>query len=191
MPFTSSYELSHGNHQALRHELLDKMVILKLNGGLGTTMGCTWPKSAIDVRNDLSFLDMTVRQVEFLNSMYGVDVPLVLMNSFKTHETTAKIIRKYRMHNLTIHTFMQSCFPRVIKDTLLPMPAGPFGEGPSDEWYPPGHGDVYQALFSSGLLENLINQGKEVRAQAAYPPRTHCFFADCVASPRPISVCIY
>lgn len=35
-------------------------------------MGCTWPKSAIEVRNDLSFLDLTVRQVEYLNSMYGV-----------------------------------------------------------------------------------------------------------------------
>lgn len=41
-------------------------------GGLGTSMGCTWPKSAIEVRNDLSFLDLTVRQVEYLNSMYGV-----------------------------------------------------------------------------------------------------------------------
>ena len=49
--------------QALRHELLDKVVILKLNGGLGTSMGCTWPKSAIEVRSDLSFLDLTVRQV--------------------------------------------------------------------------------------------------------------------------------
>lgn len=49
--------------QALRHELLDKLVVVKLNGGLGTTMGCTLPKSAIEVRQDLSFLDMTVRQV--------------------------------------------------------------------------------------------------------------------------------
>lgn len=39
--------------------------------------------------------------------MYGVDVPLVLMNSFNTHEETVRIIRKYRMHNLSIHTFNQ------------------------------------------------------------------------------------
>ncbi|CAM9613525.1 unnamed protein product [Choristocarpus tenellus] len=147
--------------QALRHELLDKMVILKLNGGLGTSMGCTWPKSAIEVRSDLSFLDLTVRQVEYLNSMYGVDVPLVLLDSFKTHETTAKIIRKYRMHNLTIHTFIQSCYPRINKDTLQPVPLRPFGESPPSEWYPPGHGDVYHSLYRSGLLENLITQGKE------------------------------
>lgn len=47
----------------LLHALLDKLVILKLNGGLGTTMGCSFPKSAIEVRQELSFLDMTVKQV--------------------------------------------------------------------------------------------------------------------------------
>ena len=46
-------------------------------------------------------------QVEYLNSLYGVDVPLLLMNSFKTDEITIKMINKYRMHNLTIHTFLQ------------------------------------------------------------------------------------
>lgn len=59
---------------------------MKLNGGLGSTMGCNLPKSAIEVRQEMSFLDMTVRQVEYLNSLYGVDVPLILMNSFKTDE---------------------------------------------------------------------------------------------------------
>lgn len=54
--------------QALRHELLQKVVICKLNGGLGTTMGCRGPKSAIEVRSQLTFLDLTVRQVEVLNS---------------------------------------------------------------------------------------------------------------------------
>lgn len=48
------------------------VVLWFIAGGLGTSMGCTWPKSAIEVRNDLSFLDLTVRQVEYLNSMYGV-----------------------------------------------------------------------------------------------------------------------
>lgn len=93
--------------EKLRHALLDKLVILKLNGGLGTTIGCQGPKSAIELREDLSFLDLTVRQVEYLNSVHGVDVPLVLMNSFNTHEETVRIIRKYRMHNLSIHTFNQ------------------------------------------------------------------------------------
>lgn len=28
-------------------------------------------------------------------------------------------------------------------------------------WYPPGHGDMYQALYNSGLLEKFIKEGKE------------------------------
>ncbi|ETI39877.1 hypothetical protein, variant 3 [Phytophthora nicotianae CJ01A1] len=136
-------------------------VILKLNGGLGTTLGCEGPKSAIEVRQDLSFLDLTVRQVEYLNSVYGVDVPLVLMNSFNTHEETVRIIRKYRMHNLSIHTFNQSCYPFIIKETMLPLPNTKYDRSTREKWFPPGHGDVYNALFESGLLENLINQGKE------------------------------
>lgn len=44
--------------------LLDKLAILKLNGGLGTTMGCTGPKSVIEVREGMSFLDLTIRQIE-------------------------------------------------------------------------------------------------------------------------------
>ena len=52
--------------------LLDKLVVLKLNGGLGTSMGCQGPKSLISVRNDQTFLDLTVRQIEV--SLCGVCV---------------------------------------------------------------------------------------------------------------------
>ena len=44
--------------------LLDKLVVVKLNGGLGTSMGCTGPKSVISVRNELTFLDLNVQQIE-------------------------------------------------------------------------------------------------------------------------------
>ena len=40
------------------------MAVLKLNGGLGTTMGCVGPKSAIEVRDGMTFLDLSVRQIE-------------------------------------------------------------------------------------------------------------------------------
>ena len=73
--------------------MLEKLVVIKLNGGLGTSMGCSGPKSVIPVRNDLTFLDLTVQQIEFLNKKYDANVPLVLMNSFNTDEDTHKIIR--------------------------------------------------------------------------------------------------
>ncbi|GBG69654.1 hypothetical protein CBR_g4484 [Chara braunii] len=123
--------------------LLSKLAVLKLNGGLGTTMGCTGPKSVIVVRNDLTFLDLIVKQIEVLNSKYGADVPLILMNSFNTHDDTA-----------------ESRYPRVVVDDFVPLP----NKGRNDKaaWYPPGHFDVFPALVNSGVLDKLIAEGREI-----------------------------
>lgn len=45
-------------------DCLNKLVVVKLNGGLGTSMGCKGPKSLISVRNENTFLDLTVQQIE-------------------------------------------------------------------------------------------------------------------------------
>uniref|UniRef100_A0A0B7AN08 UTP--glucose-1-phosphate uridylyltransferase n=1 Tax=Arion vulgaris TaxID=1028688 RepID=A0A0B7AN08_9EUPU len=140
--------------------LLDKLVVIKLNGGLGTSMGCTGPKSAIQVRNELTFLDLNVQQIEYLNKSHGVDVPLVLMNSFNTDDDTQKILRKYSQIKVSIVTFNQSRFPRINRDTLMPVPRS-FTEESIEGWYPPGHGDVYSSLYNSGLLDKFINEGKK------------------------------
>ncbi|KAH9675009.1 UTP--glucose-1-phosphate uridylyltransferase 1 [Citrus sinensis] len=123
-------------------KLLDKLVVLKLNGGLGTTMGCTGPKSVIEVRNGLTFLDLIVIQIENLNAKYGCNVPLLLMNSFNTHDDTSK-----------------SQYPRLCADDFVPLPCK--GKTDKDGWYPPGHGDVFPSLMNSGKLDALISQGKE------------------------------
>lgn len=140
-------------------DFLSKLAVLKLNGGLGTTMGCVGPKSAIEVREGMSFLDLTVRQIEYLNNANDVSVPLVLMNSFNTDVETKKIIQKYAGHKLQIFTFNQSRFPRIQKDSLTPLPSR-FDDS-NDSWYPPGHGDLFEALANSGTLDVLLNQGKE------------------------------
>ncbi|CAF1697670.1 unnamed protein product [Brassica napus] len=139
--------------------LLDKLVVLKLNGGLGTTMGCTGPKSVIEVRDGLTFLDLIVIQIENLNNRYGCKVPLVLMNSFNTHDDTQKIVEKYTNSNVDIHTFNQSKYPRVVADEFVPWPSK--GKTDKDGWYPPGHGDVFPSLMNSGKLDAFISQGKE------------------------------
>ncbi|KAG6334948.1 hypothetical protein ID866_4146 [Astraeus odoratus] len=74
---------------------LNKLAVLKVNGGLGTSMGMTGAKSALEVKDDMTFLDLTVRQIEHLNMTNRVDVPLILMTSFNTHEDTLRIIKKY------------------------------------------------------------------------------------------------
>ncbi|KAJ6369463.1 hypothetical protein OIU76_027816 [Salix suchowensis] len=140
-------------------KLLDKLVVLKLNGGLGTTMGCTGPKSVIEVRNGLTFLDLIVIQIENLNKKYGCSVPLLLMNSFNTHDDTQKIIEKYSNSNIEIHTFNQSQYPRIVVDDFVPLPSK--GHTDKDGWYPPGHGDVFPSLKNSGKLDALLSKGKE------------------------------
>lgn len=146
-----------GNNESTSN--LSKLAVLKLNGGLGTSMGCVGPKSIIEVREGKSFLDLSVRQIEHLNRQYDVNVPFILMNSFNTDEDTQTIIKKYQSHNVTIKTFNQSRFPRVFKDSLLPVPKNV--DDTIDCWYPPGHGDLFESITNSGILDELIAQGKE------------------------------
>ncbi|CAG8676724.1 15636_t:CDS:2, partial [Cetraspora pellucida] len=140
-------------------ELLNKLAVLKLNGGLGTTMGCVGPKSVIEVRDGMTFLDLSVRQIEYLNRKYDVNVPFILMNSFNTDDDTMRIVQKYGSHKIDILTFNQSRYPRINKESLLPMPRTPSGD--ISQWYPPGHGDLFESMHNSGILDRLIAEGKE------------------------------
>ncbi|CAB1436587.1 unnamed protein product [Pleuronectes platessa] len=147
---------------------LNKLAVVKLNGGLGTSMGCKGPKSLISVRSENTFLDLTVQQIEHLNKTFNTDVPLVLMNSFNTDEDTKKILLKYKHYKVKIHTFNQSRYPRINKESLLPIARtmGTSGES-AEAWYPPGHGDVYASFSNSGLLDRLLAEGKDRPSGAA------------------------
>lgn len=81
------------------------------------------------------------------------------MNSFNTDDDTSRIIKKFRGHNVDILTFNQSRYPRVHKETSLPVPRD--ASSPIQEWYPPGHGDLFEALANSNLLDRLLAEGKE------------------------------
>jgi UTP--glucose-1-phosphate uridylyltransferase len=93
-----------------------------------------------------------------LHETYGVDVPLVLMNSFNTHKDTEKLLRKYKTVDCKLVAFNQSKFPRIFKEALRPMPVNCSEDS---EWYPPGHGDLYESLNQSGVLLQLLDEGKE------------------------------
>lgn len=142
--------------------LLNQLVVLKLNGGLGTSMGCKGAKSLISVRNENTFLDLTIKQIEHLNETHGCDVPLVLMNSFHTDQETEDILKKYSRRHVQILTFTQSRFPRINKESRLPLARSLSMDGANAEaWYPPGHGDVYASLHRSGLLHRFLSQGRK------------------------------
>jgi UTP--glucose-1-phosphate uridylyltransferase len=141
---------------------VSKLAILKLNGGLGTTMGCTGPKSVIEVRNGKTFLDLIVDQVHELKETTGHSVPLVLMNSFNTHEETGHVVRRYE-NLVDIYSFEQSQHPRFTPGDHMPAVTA-MSKATIDAkhfWYPPGHGDVFEALCNSGTLEKLEKRGVE------------------------------
>ncbi|MFV0348287.1 MAG: UTP--glucose-1-phosphate uridylyltransferase [Halodesulfovibrio sp.] len=132
-------------------------VVIKLNGGLGTSMGMTYAKSLITVRDGQSFLEIIVRQTRALTQLCGKDVPLALMNSFSTDADTADALRKLDAEDMIPNCFMQHKFPKVDRTTLLPAE---YPESRGHEWNPPGHGDLYSALALSGLLDKLLKAGR-------------------------------
>lgn len=147
-------------HHLTVRSLLNKLVVVKLNGGLGTRMKCDSPKSLLPVRNDLTFLDLTVQQIENLNVEFGSNVPLVLMNSFSTVDETEKMLKKYRNLRIKIHTFLQSRYPRITADTFALLPMS-YDDPDKHVWYPPGHGDFYESFYKSGLIDKFKEEGKE------------------------------
>ena len=147
--------------------MLARLVVIKLNGGLGTSMECKGPKSTTRVRGDQSFLDLTVQQMEHFNKECDSDVPLVFMNSFNTEVDTEKTIAKYAGFRTRIITFNQSRYPRIDKDTLMPIAMSPRTRDNINAWYPPGHGDFYQAFSNAGVLDEMIREG-----------RTYCFISN-------------
>lgn len=130
---------------------LGRVVMIKLNGGLGTSMGLEKAKSLLVVKKDFTFLDIIARQA------INAGVPLVLMNSFATREDTLDALRDYKelQTGLPID-FLQHKVPKVDQRDLSPVE---WPANPELEWCPPGHGDIYTALVTSGLLETLTSAG--------------------------------
>jgi UTP--glucose-1-phosphate uridylyltransferase len=139
---------------------LERAVVLKLNGGLGTSMGMTQAKSLLEIKDGYSFLDVIVRQVLHLRERHGTDIPLVFMNSFATRDDTLAALEPYpdlELEGIPLD-FVQGKVPKLLADSLEPAE---WEEDPALEWAPPGHGDVYTSLATSGTLDTLLEWGYE------------------------------
>ncbi len=139
---------------------LDRVVVIKLNGGLGTGMGLEKAKSLLPAKNGLTFLDIIARNIQALRKRQHAAVPLLLMNSFSTEQDSMKAMDAYpdlAQQSLPL-SFLQNRIPKIDSNTMGPVN---WQENPSLEWCPPGHGDIYTALQTSGTLEQLLQQGFE------------------------------
>jgi UTP--glucose-1-phosphate uridylyltransferase len=137
--------------------LVDSAIVLKLNGGLGTSMGMTKAKSLIEAKDGKTFLDIIVGQVLSLRDRYGARVPLVLMNSFATRDDSLAALAAHPEIDSDVPLdFLQNKVPKIRADDLQPVS---WPADPRLEWAPPGHGDLYTALVTSGMLDTLLEHG--------------------------------
>lgn len=135
---------------------LERTAVIKLNGGLGTSMGLQTAKSLIRAKDGLSFLDCAALQVRSLREQYGVRVPFVLMNSFSTdHDSEQALAHHEGLDSDIPMRFVQHKFPKIMREDLSPAS---WPTAPSLEWNPPGHGDLYPALISSGMLTQMLER---------------------------------
>ena len=139
-------------------DVLDRLVIVKLNGGLGTSMGLDGPKSTLEVKPGANFLDVLARQVLTLRERHSARLPLVLMNSAVTRDPSLKVLD--HDGDLSVpgvpRDFLQGREPKIRASDFEPVQ---WPADPELEWCPPGHGDIYPALASSGTLDALLDAG--------------------------------
>lgn len=139
-------------------DALARTAVIKLNGGLGTSMGIDRAKSLLPVREGRSFLDLTIEQVRHARMAYGVTLPLILMNSFRTRQDSLAALAvepDLAVAGLPLD-FLQNQEPKLLVSDLTPVQ---WPADPSLEWCPPGHGDIYTALLTSGVLQALLARG--------------------------------
>jgi UTP--glucose-1-phosphate uridylyltransferase len=148
-------ELDEGDPTAI-----ERVVVLKLNGGLGTSMGMSKAKSLLEVKDGHTFLDVIARQILQLRERHGARIPLLLMNSFATRDDTLTALERYpelKVDELPLD-FLQGRVPKLLADGGGPAE---WPADPSLEWAPPGHGDVFASLAATGLLSDLLEGGYE------------------------------
>ncbi|PNW84329.1 hypothetical protein CHLRE_04g229700v5 [Chlamydomonas reinhardtii] len=138
--------------------LLSATAVLKLNGGLGTSMGLEKAKSLLVVKDGKTFLDLICEQVKHMRATYGSQVVFTLMNSFSTSDDTRAFLAAAHPDLLQepLIELLQNKSPKVDAASLSPAS---YPAQPDMEWCPPGHGDIYPSLLGSGMLDALAGQG--------------------------------
>lgn len=146
-------------YKPIGEKALGTTAVIKLNGGLGTSMGLESAKSLIPVKDGLSFLDLILLQAKTIRQHYGVDFPQIFMNSFKTHMDTMMEIGDFNNGITGIElAFLQHRYPKIMAQDHSPAS---WPQNPELEWNPPGHGDIYTAMVTSGILDALLDKGYE------------------------------
>jgi UTP--glucose-1-phosphate uridylyltransferase len=133
-----------------------EVAVVVLNGGMATRFGGV-VKGVVDVFDNQSFIGLKAADVAKASKKYAADIPLVLMNSFQTHESTMKHVAdraRFGLKDDQILTFQQSISIRMNPDGSLFV-----GDDGKPSYHAPGHGDFFNAIRISGVLDELKKRG--------------------------------
>jgi UTP--glucose-1-phosphate uridylyltransferase len=128
-------------------QCLAQSIVIKLNGGLGTSMGLQKAKSLLPVKNGLSFLEIIIQQTLHQKNR------LLLMNSFHTHAESLEVLLRYSDLKSDLPSdLVQHKIPKILQKNFTPATS----PNPTLNWCPPGHGNIFVSMYSSGLLKLLL-----------------------------------
>jgi len=158
-PLAKENLVDYNKLESIASSPLEKLAVIKLNGGLGTSMGLKKAKTLLKIKGEYNFLDVIAQQILHLRKVSGKEIPLILMHSFNTQKDSLSCLEKYSelpLPHIPLD-FVQNKFPKIKLSDLSPLT----NENDNLNWNPPGHGEIYTALAISGVLDKLITQGFE------------------------------
>ena len=141
-------------------EALQQAIVLRLNGGLGTSMGLTGAKSLLEAKDGLQLprhhRPPGARAARRARRPAAARADGLLLHARGLAGRAAPRTRTSTSacRWTSSRTRSRSC----CVDDLTPVE---WPDDPALEWCPPGHGDLYTALVTSGMLEALLEQGFE------------------------------
>lgn len=137
--------------EALEHGEVAQVV---LAGGMATRFGGV-VKAVLEAVDGRSFLEIKLVQTKELESALGAAIPVALMTSFATDDAVRAHVRERKLGEPLV--FNQFVSLRLEPDGELFV-----GADGRPSVYAPGHGDLYRAIRSSGVLESFRERGVRV-----------------------------
>lgn len=135
-----------------------KVACVVLNGGMATRFGGV-VKGVVEVFGGETFISLKAKDVHEASRRFSASVPMVLMNSFATHDKTLAHIAErdtFGFARADLLHFQQSVSVRMNEDGSLFI-----GDDGKPSYHAPGHGDFFRAIKKSGVLDSLRNRGVE------------------------------
>lgn len=158
----TTHEKKYRSESKLMGESLisdQKVAILIVAGGQGVRLGHNKPKGTFPVSPIMkkTLFQLLSEQVKALSMRYHARIPLLIMTSLENYDDTIAFFDSFNYFGLgkdNIYFFRQGMLPTITPDgkLLLKDEANLFVN-------PDGHGGSLIALYKSGLLDLLIEQG--------------------------------